>query len=386
MKKILFIVAVLLWFVAPSVSAQSYNTSFPATENPISQGGKWVSGSAAGTNCGGFSGQCWNDVQTENGLATNTGDNINCSGNPGSDCNDASATLTGTWGPNQTMCATVTIGSIGRTDVDEVEIHLNSVISSQSITQYEFTYSTQSSPYNGFVRWNGPIGSFTSLGNGSSNPPELVTGDIICATHTQGSPGTLSATYNHGGTVTPLVTVADNIAGGAVYSNGAPGIGFYNQQTLADNGQFGFSAINATATGGSGGNTYTAATCDQVNVNGLINNTGGTQQHQAVDGDTIIIPAGSCTWTSSIIVPPNIGISIIGSGTPNASNVCTTASQVGCGAGTINTIITHGGFIMAPTFGKSLSRISLINFFGSGSAYHRNRNLRCRWMPQSTPR
>lgn len=58
--------------------------------------------------------------------------------------------------------------------------------------------------------------------------------------------------------------------------------------------------------------TYTAATCDYANVNGLINNTGGTQQHLAVDGDVINIPAGTCTWTTQLSV--TVGISIIGAG------------------------------------------------------------------------
>src|ERR1700722_16583502 len=61
--------------------------------------------------------------------------------------------------------------------------------------------------------------------------------------------------------------------------------------------------------------TVTAATCAQGDVSKVIN--GPT--HVAVDGDTIIIPPGSCTWTSEITVRSGIGISIIGSGTPNSS-------------------------------------------------------------------
>jgi hypothetical protein len=54
--------------------------------------------------------------------------------------------------------------------------------------------------------------------------------------------------------------------------------------------------------------TYTAATCNQSDVNAVIN--GPT--HTAVDGDTINVPSGSCTWTSSLSVSK--GISIIGAG------------------------------------------------------------------------
>ena len=57
--------------------------------------------------------------------------------------------------------------------------------------------------------------------------------------------------------------------------------------------------------------TYTAASCNRSDVNAVIN--GPT--HTAVNGDKIIIPAGTCTWTPGITV--NAGIDITGSGTPN---------------------------------------------------------------------
>src|SRR5580692_8432175 len=86
--------------------------------------------------------------------------------------------------------------------------------------------------------------------------------------------------------------------------------------------------------------TYNAATCNWSDVNAVIN--GPT--HIAVDGDIINIPSGSCIWTSGVTVPNNIGISIIG-------------------AGQGSTTVTHnfsGGslFVMRPTYGNSLSRIS----------------------------
>src|ERR1700746_99680 len=56
--------------------------------------------------------------------------------------------------------------------------------------------------------------------------------------------------------------------------------------------------------------TYTASDCSRNSVNAVIN--GPT--HTAVNGDTINIPAGSCTWTSGITIPGGIGISIIGAG------------------------------------------------------------------------
>jgi len=58
--------------------------------------------------------------------------------------------------------------------------------------------------------------------------------------------------------------------------------------------------------------TYTAASCNQSDVNAVIN--GPT--HTAINGDTIIIPAGTCTWTSSITI--TVAIDITGTGTPNS--------------------------------------------------------------------
>ncbi len=54
--------------------------------------------------------------------------------------------------------------------------------------------------------------------------------------------------------------------------------------------------------------TYTAASCNQSDVNAVIN--GPT--HKAVDGDTINVPAGTCTWASPLSV--SVGISIVGAG------------------------------------------------------------------------
>jgi hypothetical protein len=73
--------------------------------------------------------------------------------------------------------------------------------------------------------------------------------------------------------------------------------------------------------------TYTAASCSQSDVNAVIN--GPT--HKAVNGDKIIIPNGTCTWTSGITIS-GVGIDITGTGTPNTGGGT-------FGAGTTNTTI-----------------------------------------------
>jgi hypothetical protein len=97
--------------------------------------------------------------------------------------------------------------------------------------------------------------------------------------------------------------------------------------------------------------TYTAADCSRDSVNAVIN--GPT--HTAVDGDTINIPAGTCTWTSGITVPSGIGITILGAGTSDPYNPS--------GSGSTTTIIDNaaGGsslFEFRPSYGASPSRVS----------------------------
>lgn len=70
--------------------------------------------------------------------------------------------------------------------------------------------------------------------------------------------------------------------------------------------------------------TYTATTCNYSDVNAVINGP----RHTAVNGDVIIIPAGTCTWTSGIAFS-GVGITIEGQGTPN-----TGPSTVGAGTST----------------------------------------------------
>jgi hypothetical protein len=103
--------------------------------------------------------------------------------------------------------------------------------------------------------------------------------------------------------------------------------------------------------------TYTAASCNTADVNAVIN--GPT--HNAVNGDTIVIPAGNCTWTSGIAIS-GVGISILGSGTPN-----TGPSTFGAGTSTtvISSNISGGASALFNVSGLSygqFTRISLINF------------------------
>ncbi len=91
--------------------------------------------------------------------------------------------------------------------------------------------------------------------------------------------------------------------------------------------------------------TYTAASCNQSDVNAVIN--GPT--HTAGAGDTIQIPSGRCTWTSGITVTANI--TILGSGTQNNGSSS-------FGAGTLNTVIVDNAGSSSPLFTIEISYAS----------------------------
>lgn len=112
------------------------------------------------------------------------------------------------------------------------------------------------------------------------------------------------------------------------------------------------------------GQTYTAASCNQSDVNAVIN--GPT--HTAVDGDTIIIPSGDCSWTSSgITVPSHIGITITGTGTPNGG-ASTIGASSSCTATQITwTVSSNHMFTFQPEYGNSVSRLSCMEIITTGS-------------------
>jgi hypothetical protein len=92
-----------------------------------------------------------------------------------------------------------------------------------------------------------------------------------------------------------------------------------------------------------GGSVIQAASCQRTDVNAVIN--GPT--HTAVNGDTIQIPAGSCTWNSGIAIS-GVGFTIKGAGTPNNGAGPCVANTDTCGAGSSTTILIDNA--KAPLF------------------------------------
>ena len=84
--------------------------------------------------------------------------------------------------------------------------------------------------------------------------------------------------------------------------------------------------------------SFTAATCGQPDVDAEIN--GPT--NYAINGDTINVPAGTCTWTTDEVIT-GAGITVQGAGTPNLGSGT-------FGAGTMTTTINDNAGTSTPVF------------------------------------
>jgi hypothetical protein len=212
-----------LFVLAPSIlSAQSYSTSFPLTENPISEGGNWTNGKTVGVD--------WSDIRTTPGLAFGTQDGF-------TNYTDSIAVLRGPWGADQTATATVhTVNQQSGSTFEEVELLLRFSISGHTASGYEVNFSCRhdGTQYTQIVRWNGPIGNFTLLD--SRTGPGLADGDQVKATIV----GSTITTYINN---VPTFVVTDS-----TFTSGGPGMGFYLQGgTAALAGDYGFTKYTATS-------------------------------------------------------------------------------------------------------------------------------------------
>lgn len=217
---------------AASSTTWKYSTNFPLTENPISESGNWINGQAAGID--------WANVRTTTGLAfgTETGD-VNY--------DDSTALLTGTWGPDQTVQATVHTVNQNDNVWEEVEIRLRSSISAHVNTGYEINFrcSKTSNAYAQIVRWNGALGNFTFLQTKNGAAYGVANGDVVKASIV----GNVITAWLNG---TQILQATDN-----TFSSGKPGMGFY-LKGHAPVSDYGFT--NFMATDGSVSSSPTAPT------------------------------------------------------------------------------------------------------------------------------
>lgn len=194
----------------------SYSTNFDATENPISEGGRWKRANNA-----------WTDVRTSGGIAYGTNGVTN-----GYD--DSYSILSG-FGPNQTVEAVVyRSSSLNRNVTHEVELALRFSDDANNARGYECLFAFYGQIQ--IVRWNGGIGNFTVL---SATGPqhiyrEFQSGDVIKASMI----GNTISVYVNGTLVAQAVD--------SMFQSGQPGMSFFTRPG-GNSAHFGLTSLTATS-------------------------------------------------------------------------------------------------------------------------------------------
>ncbi len=186
--------------------AAPYTTTFPLTENPLSEGGRWINGGTTGLD--------WKDVRTTPGQSFGVG------ASPSPPYNDPTAILIGDWGLVQTVEARVIVPASSAQN-QEVELRLLTTIIGHRILGYEVLFSV--------------------TGGSVAAPQAMVTGNRIKATITQ--LGVITAYIDYGtGRILGDPAGYQQVAQGTDmrYRAGAPGIGMFqhagSDATMSDYG------------------------------------------------------------------------------------------------------------------------------------------------------
>jgi hypothetical protein len=234
---------------ASTTGTTSYTTNFGLTENPISEGGRWIAGQSAG-------GNLWGDVRTKPGLAYGVSQPTGYG--------DPTALVTGNWGPNQTVQGTVKIdGYVPTTNYccREIELRLRQTIAPGRITGYEVFCSVVSgAPYCAVASWGGPNGVYAILqGSAASQATYKVymrDGDVLKATVTGTNPVVITVYLNGAQVWQGEDTGNETFTDGKKYgpwTSGNPGIGFYGITGVGTVGghddwsAFGWSSFSASS-------------------------------------------------------------------------------------------------------------------------------------------
>ena len=219
-------------------AVRSYRTEFRGNETPISEGGIWLNGRKDGID--------WCDILMRDGFAhgevsrnqmaerraEQAALGAGIEGAPVGDYDDPTAVLTGTWGANQYGRARVFTKNQTDKYFQEVQIRLRHNMKPKFCSGYEVFWRCLDTEagYAEIVRWNGPVGGWTSLAKLVGKQYGIKDGDVIEASIV----GNVITGYLNG--VKSISVVDDNI------KSGAPGIGFNFGvgQTNADHGMRSF--------------------------------------------------------------------------------------------------------------------------------------------------
>ncbi len=268
-------------------ASHSYHTTFPLTENPISENSQWVGGSTAG-------GSLWGNVRT----TTNRAFGVSLPTQFG----DPTALLTGTWGANQTVQGTVVSTNPTGNCCHEIELRLRMTISTNSISGYEAYCSVMpDNLYCHIARWNGPNGSYCNIE--SSTPSTFAAnGDVLKATVT-GTSTTVVTLFKNGTQISQATDTGQSCSPGGAggpFTSGAPGIGFFDNQ---DNTWTAMEYSDFWATDGvpvMDTTTATSITASGATSGGTVVNNGGTSiTDEGVGVSTVANPTSPCTGSGT---------------------------------------------------------------------------------------
>ncbi|MFI5054738.1 MAG: hypothetical protein ACHQDE_10280 [Acidimicrobiia bacterium] len=202
---------------------RSYSTRFEKVEVPISEGGLWLNGRTDGIDwCDVLTGDghCYGEVSRMNSAERRAeqafGGGAASTGEQEGDYDDPEAVLSGTWGRNQAVRATVFARNPTAEYFQEVEVRLRSSMRPHWCDGYEVFWrcSQSDAAYAEIVRWNGKIADFTSLARRMGPEFGVKHGDIVEATIV----GNVIRSYING---VEVLSVTDD-----VFTSGGPGVGF----------------------------------------------------------------------------------------------------------------------------------------------------------------
>jgi hypothetical protein len=189
----------LLQYRVTSIPDPGYSSSFPLTENPISESSKWINGLATGLD--------WHNVQTAPGEAY--GASIV------SGYDDCLAVLNTPFTSNQ-FAQGVVKRAVGYSPSGnhEIELLLHFQITAHNARGYEVLWAHTGEI--AIVRWNGSLNDYTAIQDTGQNIGVAVDGDTLRAEITAG----VIKVYKNGS----LVATGPS---DTTYTDGQPGIGFW---------------------------------------------------------------------------------------------------------------------------------------------------------------
>lgn len=189
-----------------------YDTDFAFTENPISDGDKWINGQAAGG--------LWNNCKTVNGIACAAAE----ASTLGSRYDDPTAHIKTTFhdfAANQWAEATIyrAAGYNPNQGVTKHEIELllrwQIADGGNTVRGYEFLIGHDNGCV--WVRWNGARGSYSAISSVHNPNPPFADGDVIRVEIN----GTTMVAKRNG------VALANQTVTDATFADGQPGVGFW---------------------------------------------------------------------------------------------------------------------------------------------------------------